>query len=68
MTQNGFTHKVPISNVSIFSRSAVLDALSTELAKIESSRKWKLFPAVFKRKVEEIQNNDRMFMLTDGIS
>jgi hypothetical protein len=67
MTQNRFPHKVPISNVSVFSRSSVLDTLSTELSKIEGSRKWKIFPAVFERKVEEIQNNDKMFMLTDGI-
>lgn len=67
MTQNRFPHKVPISNVSIFSRSSVLDTISTELARIEGSRKWKVFPAVFERKVEEIQNDDRRFMLTDGV-
>jgi hypothetical protein len=54
MTQNRFPHKIPLSNVSIFSRSPVLETLSTELAQIEGSRKWKMFPAVFERKLEEI--------------
>jgi len=67
MTQNKFPHKVPISNVSIFSQASVLEIISTELAKIESTRKWKIFPAVFERKIEEIQNTDKMYMLTDGI-
>ena len=67
MTQNRFPHKVPISNVSIFSRSSVLDIVSTELAQIKGSRKWKVFPAVFERKLEKIQNNGKVFMLTDGI-
>ncbi len=66
MTQQGFPHKVPISNVSVFSRSPVLESLEIELARVEGSTKWKKFPKVFKRKVEKLQNSDKIYMLPDG--
>ncbi|HEU0296578.1 MAG TPA: hypothetical protein VFR47_27830 [Anaerolineales bacterium] len=68
MTQDGFPHKVPISNVSVLSRFSVTETLDVELAKIEDTRKWKNFPAVFRRKVEELQRNQEIYMLSDGIS
>ncbi len=66
MTQKRFSHKVPISNVSVFSKSPVLESLEIELARVEGSRKWKIFPMVFERKVEKLQNSDRIYMLPDG--
>ena len=66
MTQQRFSHKVPISNVSVFSRPPVLQSLDIELEKVEGSTKWKRFPRVFERKVEKLQYSDRFFMLPDG--
>ena len=65
MTQQRFPHKVPISNVSVFSRQPVLQSLEIELAKVDGSKKWKIFPRVFERKVEKLQEIDRFFMLPD---
>ncbi len=59
MTQKSFPHRVPISNVSVFSSLPVYHALDVELAKIENSRQWKNFPRVFEQKVEKIQNSER---------
>ena len=66
MTQKRFSHKVPISNVSVFSKSPVLEVIEIELAKIEGSKVWRNFPMVFERKVKKLQNSDRIYMLTDG--
>jgi hypothetical protein len=66
MTRQRFAHKVPISNVSVFSRKPVLQSLEIELAKIDGSTKWKNFPKVFERQVEKLQDRDRFFMLPDG--
>jgi hypothetical protein len=66
MTQKGFHFKIPISNVSVFSRHPVLQSLEIELEKVEGSKKWKFFPMVFERKVKKLQNSDRIYMLTDG--
>lgn len=66
MTQNRFPHKVPISNVSVFSTFPVLQSIETELAKVEGSRKWKSFPAVFERQVEKLQDLDQFHLLPDG--
>lgn len=66
MTQKSFHHKVPISHVSVFSGQPVLQSLEVELAKVESSTKWKNFPMVFKRKIEKLQDSDRFYMLPDG--
>jgi hypothetical protein len=66
MTQKRFPHKVPISNVSVFSRFPVLQSIEIELAKVEGSTKWKTFPKVFERKVERLQDRDGYYMLSDG--
>jgi hypothetical protein len=66
MTQNRFPHKIPIGNVSVFSRQPVLQSLEIELAKVEGSIQWKNFPRVFEHKVEKLQDSDRFFLLPDG--
>jgi hypothetical protein len=66
MTQKDFNHRVPISNVSVFSKAPVLKSLDIELSKIEGSRKWKSFPSLFERRIEKIQDSDRIYLLPDG--
>jgi hypothetical protein len=66
MTQKDFPHRVPISNVSVLSKAPVLHSLDVELSRIEGSRKWKSFPSLFERRIEDIQDSDRIYLLPDG--
>lgn len=66
MTKRKYPHKVPIANVSVYSKTPVLESLNIELEKIEGSRQWKNFPEVFERKIEKIENGERLYMLPDG--
>ena len=66
MTQRKFPHRVPIANVSVFSKTPAIQALDLELAKMEGSRQWKNFPGVFERTIEKIENGERQYMLPDG--
>ena len=66
LTQSRFSHKVPIANVSVYSSTPVQLALETELARIEETRIWKLFPKSFERATFRIQDRGTEYLLPES--
>ncbi|WP_420644341.1 hypothetical protein [Candidatus Leptofilum sp.] len=66
MTQQQFSHKMPIANVSVFSSTPVFQAIDYELKRIEDTRQWKNYAGVFERKVKKISYNQDRYLLTTG--
>jgi len=67
LTSGYFPHKVPISNVSLYSTTSAQHVLDSELKRIEGQRRWKGYPETFERAILRIQESKTIYLLPDQI-